>query len=253
MLILGRGPSARALRAAVRGLPWGTTTAAPRYEPAVCWGKALETFSRHNQEGRPVLNRRIIFDKLEQLQRFFYQGILAPDFLFLEDQDPMPVYTSQWLARRRFHQRGHDIHGPYNTERMREILQQGRADYGVQLIEKTKEWRVHVFRGEVLRIARKVWVGAGDIPTHPVWNQERGWHYRYQVDLADTTRRNLEGLAKRAVVALGQDFGAVDIIRDCRKNYYVLEVNSAPGIIANPNTLAAYAEALKKWGESVEN
>ena len=242
MLILGRGPSARALRDAVRGLPRG------QYEPAVCWGKALETFPRHNQDERPILNRRIVFDKYEQLALMARSGFKVPMFTHLAAA--LPETDCLWLARRRFHQRGHDIHGPYDTERMREVLRQGRADYGVQLIEKTKEWRVHVFRGEVLRIARKVWVGTGDIPTHPVWNQERGWHYRYQVDLADTTRRNLEGLAKRAVVALGQDFGAVDIIRDCRKNYYVLEVNSAPGIIANPNTLAAYAEALKKWGES---
>ncbi len=50
-------------------------------------------------------------------------------------------------------------------------------------------------------------------------------------------------LAVKAVAALGLDFGAVDLIEDKGK-FYVLEVNTAPGI--EDEMVPIYAEAIKE-------
>ena len=52
-------------------------------------------------------------------------------------------------------------------------------------------------------------------------------------------------IAVNAVKALGLDFGAVDIIYNEKENqYYVLEVNTAPGL--EGTTLIKYAERFSK-------
>jgi len=52
-------------------------------------------------------------------------------------------------------------------------------------------------------------------------------------------------VALAAVSALGLDFGAVDIIYNEHENqYYVLEVNTAPGL--EGTTVEKYAEAFAK-------
>ena len=52
--------------------------------------------------------------------------------------------------------------------------------------------------------------------------------------------------AEEAVLALGLDFGAVDLVL-CKDTGlpYVLEVNTAPGL-HSPTVLAAYVEAIKE-------
>jgi glutathione synthase/RimK-type ligase-like ATP-grasp enzyme len=52
--------------------------------------------------------------------------------------------------------------------------------------------------------------------------------------------------AINACKALGLDFGAVDLIQDIKGNYYVLEINTAPGLegATVANYAAAFTEAL---------
>ena len=51
--------------------------------------------------------------------------------------------------------------------------------------------------------------------------------------------------ALKAVAALGLDFGAVDIMYNARENkYYVLEVNTAPGLAGT--TLEGYAKRFRE-------
>jgi D-alanine-D-alanine ligase-like ATP-grasp enzyme len=49
-------------------------------------------------------------------------------------------------------------------------------------------------------------------------------------------------LSVEAVAALGLDFGAVDIIEDKEGNFYVLEINTAPGL--EGHTVTSYAKAF---------
>lgn len=113
----------------------------------------------------------------------------------------------------------------------------------VQYIKKKEEYRVHVFMGEVIDVQRKA--RKLDVPDEEVnWqvrNLDGGFIYaREGVGLAEEPC--LQAIA--AVEALGLDFGAVDIIWHERSDtYYVLEVNTAPGLTGT--TLEKYVEAFK--------
>lgn len=108
-------------------------------------------------------------------------------------------------------------------------------------IRKAEEYRIHVMNGEVFFIQRKA--RKLDVPDEDVnWqvrNLEGGFIYANQnVDVEDEAKR----YAITAVEALGLDFGAVDILKTKRGNFFVLEVNTACGLAGT--TLDKYAEAF---------
>lgn len=113
----------------------------------------------------------------------------------------------------------------------------------VRYIKKKQEYRIHVFMGEVIDVQRKA--RKLDVPDEEVnWqvrNLEGGFIYaRGGVELDEEPR--LQALA--AVESLGLHFGAVDVIWNEREDeYYVLEVNTAPGLTGT--TLEKYVEAFK--------
>lgn len=113
----------------------------------------------------------------------------------------------------------------------------------VEYIKKKQEYRIHVFMGEVIDVQRKA--RKLDVPDEEVnWqvrNLDGGFIYaREGVEIDEEPR--LQALA--AVEALGLDFGAVDLIwNEHSDSYYVLEVNTAPGLTGT--TLEKYVEAFK--------
>lgn len=111
--------------------------------------------------------------------------------------------------------------------------------------KKRAEYRVHVFQGEVIDTCQKKKLTeanrAGAVNTF-IRNHSNGWVF-CRDDIVPCPRR--EELAVKAVQALGLDFGAVDIIYNEHENqYYVLEVNTAPGL--EGQTLTKYIEAISK-------
>jgi glutathione synthase/RimK-type ligase-like ATP-grasp enzyme len=116
----------------------------------------------------------------------------------------------------------------------------------VRYKKKRKEFRVHVFQGQVIDVAekRKRRVeGPRDVDVGLVRNLANGWVY-----CRDSVVRpaDLDGLAIAACVALSLDFGAVDIIWNERENKcYLLEVNTAPGLTGT--TLTNYTNAIYNW------
>jgi len=127
------------------------------------------------------------------------------------------------------------------------IMRQGEAlpDVPVytKFIPRSREYRVHVFRGEIIDYAKKVKRIDGRIVSNAqsddmIRSAALGWEFIRAV----TRRPSVEELAKQAVSALGLDFGAVDILRDREGNCYVLEVGTAPGL--SNLGLEAYANAI---------
>ena len=109
-------------------------------------------------------------------------------------------------------------------------------------IKKSQEYRVHVFNGEVKDTQRKM--RKQNVPDEAVnWqirNLAGGFIFGREGVLPDTVRDNL---AVQAVQALGLHFGAVDIIyNNYHDQYYVLEVNTAPGL--EGTTLEVYTDAI---------
>lgn len=106
-------------------------------------------------------------------------------------------------------------------------------------IKKQEEYRYHVFMGQVVDIqrkARKRDVADADV-NWKVRNLDGGFIFARE-GVVESPVASEEAI--KAVNALGLDFGAVDLIYNAREDkYYVLEVNTAPGLAGS--TLEGYA------------
>jgi glutathione synthase/RimK-type ligase-like ATP-grasp enzyme len=110
--------------------------------------------------------------------------------------------------------------------------------------KKRNEYRVHVFKGEVIDVAEKRREAARDRNDFEnlIRSHKNGWVFcREDINITD----ELKQIAIDAVNALTLDFGAVDIIYNAKDNkYYVLEVNTAPALAGT--TLDSYVTAINK-------
>ena len=109
-----------------------------------------------------------------------------------------------------------------------------------QYVKKTYECRIHVFKGQVIdaQIKRKV---RDTLETNPtIRNIHTGWVYCRENFTAPPEAINT---AIAAVTAASLDFGAVDLIYNQYYNkFYVLEINTAPGLTGT--TLTNYANII---------
>lgn len=94
-------------------------------------------------------------------------------------------------------------------------------------IFKEREFRVHVVNGRVIDTQRKIRDTSREVTSWKIRSHENGFIFARNGLTADP---ELEQVAINAIAALGLDFGAVDIIQDKDNKYYVLEVNTAPGL-----------------------
>jgi len=105
---------------------------------------------------------------------------------------------------------------------------------------KDKEFRVHVVRDKVIDTQRKIKDPEREVKDWKVRSHANGFIFvRGDID-PDPGR---DSLAIMATKALGLDFGAVDIIQDKAGVYYVLEINTAPGL--EGQTVERYATAFR--------
>jgi len=112
-----------------------------------------------------------------------------------------------------------------------------------QYVKKKAEFRVNVAFGTIINIRqkkrRKDFEGEVD---NLCRSHSNGWVFCSEG--VDKNNAILQEMALSAISALGLDFGAVDIIYNEKQNrYYILEVNSAPGM--EGETLSNFIEALK--------
>lgn len=120
----------------------------------------------------------------------------------------------------------------------------------VKYVRKEDEYRLHVFKGQVIDMVQKRRRSGFD--TNPVYSKyirsyEQGWIMaRDGVVVSDATKAE----AIKAVAALGLDFAAVDIVIDKKtKKPIILECNTAPGI--QGTTVAKYKAAVLAWMRSI--
>lgn len=165
------------------------------------------------------------------------------------------VQTPKWTNSRSEAQEllnsGHTIvvrhvlngHSGQGIEIISEEEELPQAPLYVTYKKKFTEFRVHVFKGEVIDTQqKKVRDGARD---HPNFNSRvrshaNGWVF-CRLGIAPSPARDQMALA--AINALKLDFGAVDIIyNQSEDRYYVLEINTAPGL--EGTTLQKYLEAI---------
>jgi hypothetical protein len=100
----------------------------------------------------------------------------------------------------------------------------------VEYIPTLVEYRVHIAFGSSIKISQKYLQEPTEHFVPWIRNRRTGYVYR----AADDTVGNKAGIratAKAAVEALELSFGAVDLIVSDKGIPYVLEVNTAPGLI----------------------
>jgi glutathione synthase/RimK-type ligase-like ATP-grasp enzyme len=109
------------------------------------------------------------------------------------------------------------------------------------------EYRVHVFKGEVLDVQKKKKRNGFVGSSTGIRNYSSGWVYaRSDVAIPDM----LCSIAIQAVNLLGLDFGAVDIGHRLIDNkFFVFEVNTAPGL--EGTTLDKYSKAIYNYYRSL--
>lgn len=145
--------------------------------------------------------------------------------------------------------------------------------------DKTHEFRVHVFKGQVIDLVQKKKMGSrkreaqgiGDVDTL-IRNHKRGWVFahnnlicdampNYSINLGGlghfigNSRKVLSDMSISACEALGLDFGGVDILAKfdsagTLRDAVVCEVNSAPGMSSTP-TFNAYCNAIQNYMEEL--
>lgn len=168
-----------------------------------------------------ILNGGNFLNKKSQLLKLKQQGVPT-----LEVSDkPKDGYIGRSLN----HQGGHDL-----------INNTGR-DYYTKKVAFAREVRIHVYKDKSIHSGLKV----ARPNAHPwIRSYDTGWRidYSHAKDIAQSRRE----LAKKAIKALGLDFGAVDIGIIKGNNALVLEVNTAPGI--EGETLQAYVEQFASEG-----
>lgn len=114
-------------------------------------------------------------------------------------------------------------------------------------VVKRHEFRFHVVGGQVIDGVRKAFRAdvASEDRDRTIMNHAAGSVFiRSGRSLTEAHQdQELHQMCVRAVSSVGLDFGAVDVMSDRDGNYYVLEVNTAPGLEAT--TLERYSNALQ--------
>lgn len=195
---------------------------------------------------RRVSNKDIVFapaiSKIEQLHKFKEKGVNCPDYT--TDKKVAEQWFDADIKRvmcRRY-TRAHSGKGCVVSNSKEELVE---APLYTVYIPKKQEYRVHVFNGKVIdkQMKRKKVDYEGQRDTQ-IRNKANGYVFCREGLPVDP---RLDLIALDAVVTLGRTYGAVDVIyNEIQNKYFVLEVNSQPGM--EGTTLEKYAQAIINRG-----
>ena len=146
-----------------------------------------------------------------------------------------------WLGRKRHGFGGRDIQVFAQYTNLPRCGHPGDAnEFYTKVIPNEREYRIHVFNGEVIRVQRKYLDHPEQQRNEYVKNYANG--YRFRTPRLQLRPERLDA-AKLAVETLGLTWGAVDAVVGLDDRTYILEVNTAPKLA--PLTMRQYAEAFK--------
>lgn len=191
-----------------------------------------------------VLNRpdkvELASNKIKAFERFKECQIKSPEFS-LDKKDAIKWIENGKKVVCRTVLNGHSGEGVVIAETEDQIVD---APLYTSYIPKKDEYRVHVMDTRPFFIQRKARVR--EVPDDEVnWqvrNLKGGFIYANQ-NIEPPI--GVEDAAVKAVLALGLDFGAVDILVTNKGNVFVLEVNTACGLAGT--TLEKYTEAFLEY------
>lgn len=176
-------------------------------------------------------------DKLRSLQRMTEAGVLTPTFSSQATEARGWFDSSTTVfGRSRHGSCGRDIRIFHSADEVTP------CELYTLYVPNTREYRLHVFQGEVIRVQGKYLDHPDQHTNEFIKNHGQGFRFRAPEKQLNSDR--IEA-ATAAVAALGLDFGAVDLLIGEDRRAYVLEVNSAPA--CSPLTARAYVERMADW------
>jgi hypothetical protein len=272
-------PTGRAL-AKMMGIPCGTVYSR-KFEgmDVIRWGNIRDVPATTERDGRGVLRTEINHQravtlagsKLRSLLAWKEHGLITPHVWrygqrredghrmsedFISDDG---LVEKPFFGRAFRHSRGTDI-SVFDVGFS--MVGHNRPDYYIEYIEPRKEYRIHVMKGEIIRAQKKFFgeelfqrltEGATEEEKERfrrfsgfVRNNETGWRM-YDVNNIEKVPVDVLDMAKKCMLVIGLDFGAVDIVftkNDTRSRAFPLEVNTAPGL--RDDNLELYASNLSR-------
>lgn len=191
----------------------------------------------------PTLNRRAgTFNKLQELEMLKEKGVATIPFHQGHAELSLPV-----LGRNLQHSKGSDIvvyqvHPGVVPTRI-------PHDFFTQLIPKSAEYRVWSYRRIPIGVYEKVLTYPNKLGrrgrSREIWNRRNGYGFFFRK--SEDLDAELRTLGASAVDGVGLDFGAADVIRGRDGKYYVLEVNSAPGVEGPRQCMQSLVNHIAKW------
>lgn len=161
-------------------------------------------------------------NKRRARELFEDNGVPAPKLFGPTDAEMLVCAEAPMVGRPDFHTRGRGFWLCRTPEDVRKALRGTRrklaATHFMEFVPAPKEFRVHVFMGDSIRMSQKQFV-------------EDTKDYTTVKPDPDLPKRHIRNAAKAAVEAVGLDFGAVDLLAsEDQTQVWVLEVNAAPGL-----------------------
>ena len=201
------------------------------------WGNSIHpnwfTWSRHPMLNYPdavarSVNKLLTFNEL-------YNMVSIPQFTTSKEEALSWLGESIVVCRTTL--TGHSGQGIVLAENSEQLVD---APLYTRHVRHKREFRVHVFRQQVIDFSEKKRNSTVENAVTLVRNHDNGWIYaREEVALPTQVKEE----AVKAVEALGLHFGAVDVgYRVADNKAFVFEVNTSPGL--EGQTLINYAKAF---------
>lgn len=194
--------------------------------------------------GVDVLNTNCRTDKITRLVTMSRAGVGVIPWFPAEDYQHYK-WSFPLLARKAYGHGGQDIVPVFQAEEIPWRIAAGWSWFSTYIPVKT-EYRVWIFRNEHLGTYEKTMRRPTDYK-RVGRNHGNGFDFEYLGDAIQVTEATRQ--ATMAVASLGLDFAAVDLLHGKDDEIYVLEVNTAPGVIASgaQKTLHRLADRIVAW------
>lgn len=200
-----------------------------------------------------VLNRQAAVvaagNKLTFFNKMAQSGVSTPSFT------SSTVDVINWLEKNytvvaRHSLTGHSGHGIEIIEKGLDIPD---APLYTVYIPKDGEYRVHIVKGEVIDVQRKVKDPDRDVVDWKVRSHKNGFIFIRNDEKGESYLKQMQEkksivlqYAEHAFRFSGLDFAAIDVIYNKKRNAaFVLEANCAPGL--EGHSVEVYANAFKKY------
>lgn len=120
----------------------------------------------------------------------------------------------------------------------------GQHKFYVKYVKKEREFRIHVFKDEVIFQQEKLKKnGHNDSADKYIRSHLRGWCFAFHHLDTRPVPPQVCDMARQAVTALGLDFAGVDVAWSDRNGATIIELNTAPGV--EESSLAAYVAKIR--------